>query len=140
MTNRPEIFDQLVRLQIELWNDVDERLKAEHDLPISRLLFLRIIDARHGCRVNDIADDMVITIGGTSKIVDRLEQSGLVARRANPDDRRSSVIELTAAGEKVLTAANATFTAVLDERMPPSAGNLDSLLTTLTALRTGGAR
>ncbi len=140
MTDRAALLDQLVRFQIELWNGIDARLRAEHDLPVSRLTFLRIIDERGGCRVNDIADDMVITIGGTSKIVDQLERSGLVARRANPDDRRSSMIELTPSGVTLLREANATFDDELTRRMPASAGDLDSMLRTLTALRDGGTR
>ncbi len=33
--------------------------------------------------------------------MDRLERDGLAARRANPDDRRSSLVELTADGRHV---------------------------------------
>ncbi|GMA85562.1 hypothetical protein GCM10025868_08120 [Angustibacter aerolatus] len=38
-------------------------------------------------------------------MVDRLEAAGHVARRAHPDDRRSSVVELTPPGADVLARA-----------------------------------
>jgi hypothetical protein len=45
--------------------------------------------------VFDIAEELSLTVGGTSKLVDRIEAAGHCVRRANPDDRRSSIIELT---------------------------------------------
>jgi hypothetical protein len=50
-----------------------------------------------------------MTIGGTSKLVDRIEASGYCTRSPNPGDRRSSVIELTLAGTAVLARAIAVF-------------------------------
>jgi DNA-binding MarR family transcriptional regulator len=39
-----------------------------------------------------------ITVGGTSKLVDRIEAAGLWRRLANPGDSRWRIIELTPAG------------------------------------------
>jgi len=47
----------------------------------------------------------VITVGGTSKLIDRIESSGHCRRRPNPEDGRSSVIELTASGRRLLDKA-----------------------------------
>jgi DNA-binding MarR family transcriptional regulator len=41
--------------------------------------------------------------------VDRIEAAGLCRRRANPDDRRSQIIELTPAGRRLLAKATKTF-------------------------------
>jgi DNA-binding MarR family transcriptional regulator len=38
-----------------------------------------------------------------TNIVDRLEHRGLIARKPNPNDRRSQLINLTASGRKVAT-------------------------------------
>jgi DNA-binding MarR family transcriptional regulator len=59
--------------------------------------------------VYDIAEELSITIGGTSKLVDRIEAAGYCIRRTNPDDRRSSIIELTASGRRVLAKAAKLF-------------------------------
>jgi MarR family transcriptional regulator, organic hydroperoxide resistance regulator len=109
MTDLLVLFDQLIRFETELWNAVDARLRAEFDLPLSRLEPMQVIARRSSCRVYDIAEELSITIGGTSKLVDRIEAAGYCVRRANPDDGRSSIIELTAAGRRVLAKATKVF-------------------------------
>jgi DNA-binding MarR family transcriptional regulator len=52
-----------------------------------------------------------VTVGGTSKLVDRIERSGLIARERDPDDRRASRVALTPAGKRKLTAAIKTYDA-----------------------------
>ena len=91
-----DFFDALVRYETELWNVIDARLHADVGLTLARLEALRVLDRREGtCRVQDIADDLCITVGAASKLVDRLENDGLARRAANPGDRRSSLIRLT---------------------------------------------
>lgn len=57
----------------------------------------------------------MITVGGASKGVDRLEAQGLCTRRANPDDRRSSIVEITPAGQDLLERADAVLERVLGD-------------------------
>jgi len=133
MESTLSFFDQLVRLQIELWNAVDERLRVEHELRLGSFQVMQVV-ARGECRVNDIADDMVITIGGASKLVDRLEASGRVVRRSNPDDRRSSLIALTPLGTTLFAAATATAESELAARLG-SPTDLTRLTAELTSLR-----
>ena len=103
------IFSVLIRFEAELWNAVDTRLRADCDLPLSRFAPMQVIARNGSCRVHDIADELSMTVGGTSKLVDRIEASGYCTRSPNPGDRRSSVIELTAAGSAVLARAAAAF-------------------------------
>ena len=44
----------------------------------------------------------MITSGGMTNRLDRLERAGLVERRPDPDDRRGKLIALTAAGKRVI--------------------------------------
>lgn len=99
------LFSELVRLETELWGAVERRLRADHGLPLPHFEFMRVIARTRNCRVQDIATELSITVGGTSKIVDRMEAAGHCARRANPDDRRSSIVELTPAGKRLLPRA-----------------------------------
>lgn len=142
MVELPEVFNDLVRLEIELWNAVDARLKAEFELTIARFEFLRVIDRIDGCRVQDIASELSITVGGTSKLVDRIEASGYCVRGANPDDRRSSILKLTKSGQRVLARANKVFSEELDRRLgePLTARELQTLARALIKLRRAGAR
>ena len=137
MTDLPGVFRDLVRFQIELWNAVDARLKAAHDLPLTWFEPLSVIAARPGCRVQDIAAELVITVGGTSKLVDRLEAAGLCRRSPHPEDGRSSVIELTDAGRGALDRAGTTYADELRRRLGGAlpAAELDHLATALRRLR-----
>jgi len=135
MPDLPFIFDQLVRLQIELWNGIDARLRDENNLPLGRFQVLRIVASTEDCRVQDIATQLVITIGGASKMVDRIEAAGLCSRVENPSDGRSSHIELTAEGHEALAEATRTFESELELRFDASTSQLDQLGATLSSLR-----
>jgi DNA-binding MarR family transcriptional regulator len=141
MTELLDLFHQLVRFETELWNAVDARLRADFDLPLTRLEPMQIIARHPSCRVNDIAEELSITIGGTSKLVDRIEAAGYCIRRANPDDGRSSVIELTAAGRRLLTKAIKAFEDELETRIGSvvSARSLQQLHSSIVKLRGANA-
>ena len=141
MTDVLDLFHQLVRFETELWNAIDARLRADFDLPLSRLEPMQVIARYPLCRVNDIAEELSITIGGTSKLVDRIEAAGHCVRRANPDDGRSSVIELTAVGRRVLTKAAKAFEDELETRLRSavSARSLQQLHSTVVKLRAANA-
>lgn len=141
MTDTVTLFDELVRAQIELWNAVDTRVRAECGVPLGRIEILRVIDARSGsARVQDIADDLVITVGAASKIADRAEEAGHVERRAHPSDRRSSLVEVTPAGRELLVAGVAAMRAQLgDDLASLSATRRDELAATLRDLRAARA-
>jgi MarR family transcriptional regulator, organic hydroperoxide resistance regulator len=103
------VFDDLVRFEIEMWDAIDARLKKDFGLPLTHFEPMLVIDRHPGCRVYDIARELRITTGGTSKLVDRIEASGYCRRLPNPADRRSSVLELTAAGRGLLERAGEAF-------------------------------
>ena len=118
------LFSDLIRLETELWDLVEARLHRDHDLALSWFEPMQVIDSTPGCRVIDIAEALSITIGGTSKLVDRIENAGWCERSPNPDDGRSSTIRLTRAGRRVLTAARDTFT---DDRQEVPSRYVDSI-------------
>jgi len=103
----------LIRLEIALWDRVNARLQESHELPLAFFEPLLLISRAPGgsMRVGDLARALRITVGGTSKLVDRIERAGLIAREPDPDDRRASRVALTTAGKRRLTAALKTFEA-----------------------------
>ena len=131
------LFSELVRLETELWNAVEGRLRADFGASLPVFEFLQVISRTPDCRVQDIAAELSITVGGTSKIVDRIEASGYCARSANPNDRRSSIIKLTPAGKRLLPR----LTAAVDDELRSRLGvgvpdrSLIQLTKTLTRLR-----
>ena len=73
MSDLRQVFNDLIRFEIELWNAVDTRLKREFDLPMAHFEPMSVMDRLPKCRVYDIAVELGITTGGTSKLVDRIE-------------------------------------------------------------------
>ncbi len=136
-----QLFSDLIRYETELWNAVDARLRAEHDLPLHRFEPMQIVARTRDCRVYDIADALSLTTGGVSKLVDSIESAGYVKRRPNPEDRRSSIIELTPAGRKALARATATFEGELELRVGAALSDraLKQFTATLNALRAANA-
>lgn len=110
-----ELFRGVVRLETELWSRADAAVQASHGIPLTWLEILQTIDAIPGCRVLDITHALAITVGGASKIVDRVERAGLCRREPCPTDARSNTITLTPAGDRMLADANHTFEATLAE-------------------------
>jgi MarR family transcriptional regulator, organic hydroperoxide resistance regulator len=117
MADLPAVFADLVRLEIELWDTVEARLRADLGVGLATAQTLEAVATLDNCRVDDVARRLSITVGGASKTVDRLEQDGLVVRRPHPSDRRSSVIELTRSGARTHTKAQRLIAAELDARI-----------------------
>jgi DNA-binding MarR family transcriptional regulator len=103
----------LIRLEIALWDRIDTRLRESHELPLAFFESLLFVSRapRGSMRVGDLARALRVTVGGTSKLVDRIERAGLIAREPDPDDRRASRVALTAAGKRKLSAAAKTYEA-----------------------------
>jgi MarR family transcriptional regulator, organic hydroperoxide resistance regulator len=138
MTDLRSVFNDLIRFEIELWNAVDTRLKADFDLPLTHFEPMAVIDRTPGCRVYDIGAELLITTGGASKLVDRIEASGYCRRLPNPADRRSSLLQLTPRGRSVLADATVAFDQELQHRLGTAVPErtLRQFAATLSRLRT----
>ena len=141
MADLRQVFDDLVRFETILWGTVDGRLQEECGVGLASLNAMLVIDATPLCRVHDIARAVAITVGGASQAVDRLESAGLCARRANPSDRRSSIVELTPEGAELLRTASPVFDRELDRllRAPLPEAALTDVAGALGILRRSAA-
>ncbi|UAJ81085.1 MarR family transcriptional regulator [Leifsonia sp. ZF2019] len=85
----------------------------------------------------DLAAHTMITTGGMTKRLDRLERAGLVARRTAVGDGRGRVVALTPLGRETIDAAFAAHMAnerrLLDELSADDAATLERILTTWLA-------
>ena len=66
VTDLTALYTDLIRTETRVFNRIDARLRAEHDLTLGQLEFLRILAAHGTCRVYDIARQVDITVGATS--------------------------------------------------------------------------
>lgn len=112
-----EAFARLVRVQTRLWNAVDARIRAEHGVPLTQVTALQVIATTESCKVGDLVGTLHITVGGASKVVDRLVAAGLAARVPNERDRRSPALNPTASGRTLLEAVAPVIGEVLGREM-----------------------
>ena len=117
-TRRGEHLDQLelgawrgfLRAHAALSRELDAELTAAHGLPLSTyevLLFLADSPEGH-MRMSDLADSVLLSRSGLTRLVDRLERDGLVERRSCPGDARGMNAVITAAGRERFARARRT--------------------------------
>ena len=113
--NRIEWLRDLISLEIVLWDRINARLKAQHDLSLAFFESLYFIGRTPdgSLRIGDLARALRITVGATSKLVDRIEAAGLIRRELDADDRRASRVALTEDGRQKLAEASRTYEAEL---------------------------
>ena len=76
----------------------------EHHLsPVEFEVLMRLARSP-GCRLRmtDLAAQTTLSTSGVTRVIDRMERDGLVARVACPSDRRSSFASITEAGRRRL--------------------------------------
>lgn len=79
---------------------------GQNSQPLSSLSALWVlIDAGDPIRLSELADRENVTVPTMSRIVTGLERDGLIARTADPDDGRASLLEVTAAGADLIKGA-----------------------------------
>lgn len=107
----------LIRLEIALWERINSRLSAEHQLSLAffEALYFIARSLEGSLRVGDLARALRITQGATSKLADRIEAAGLIRRAPDADDRRASRVILTTRGRQALADASRTYESALAE-------------------------
>jgi DNA-binding MarR family transcriptional regulator len=79
---------------------IDERLEREHGLTLSSYEVLLLLSqaSDHSLRMGNLADLLLLSRSGLTRLVDRLAGRDLVERHSCPDDRRGTYARLTEAG------------------------------------------
>jgi DNA-binding MarR family transcriptional regulator len=109
-------FAALVRAHAAATRRLSAQLSADHGLTLSDyevLLRLARADERRMRRV-DLADQVLLTASGITRLLDGLEQSGFVERAACASDRRVVYAVLTEAGFDKLREASRSHLTQID--------------------------
>jgi DNA-binding MarR family transcriptional regulator len=99
-----------LRVHAEVTQALDTQMRSEHGLPVSSyevLMFLADADDRR-LRMAEIADRVLLSRSGLTRLVDRLVSQGYVTRCAADEDGRGAFAELTDAGLEKFRAARRT--------------------------------
>jgi len=69
-------------------------------------VLIRTVRSEEGrLTMSEVAAQTVHTSGGTTRLIDRIEEAGYVRRASCPSDRRTTYVEVTPAGEAKLEEA-----------------------------------
>ena len=108
----------MLRVHASLTKALDAELVRAHGLPLSSyevLLFLA--DAPGGrLRMAELADGVLLSRSGLTRLVDRMEREGLLRRERCADDARGYNAAITAKGRKLLQQARRTHLDGVRER------------------------
>ena len=84
---------------------VEEHARADvarHELTLAEFAILEVLYHRGPLLLGEVQRRILVSSGGITYLVDRLEQRGLVERRECPGDRRARYAALTAEGEALV--------------------------------------
>ena len=96
----------LREIRAAFWTQMDAELRAAgHDLNFSQYITLKHL-AEGPTSVTDLANVAQLNPGAMTRLLDKLEQRGMVARFADPTDRRALRIHLTDAGAAIWNEIN----------------------------------
>ena len=108
---------RLVRASAAVTRQLSAQLSADHGLSINAyealLHLVRAPDSR--MRRVDLANGLLLTAGGVTRLLDGLEREGFVAREECASDRRVSYAVLTEAGRDKLREASKSHTRQIRE-------------------------
>ena len=100
----------MLQVHARVTQALDAQMRAEHGLAVSQyevLMFLADAPDRK-LRMSEIADRVLLSRSGLTRLIDRLVQLGYVTRCAAEDDGRGAFAELTDTGLDKLRAARRT--------------------------------
>ena len=75
---------------------------ATHGLTLTEFGILEVLYHKGPLLLGEVQRRILVSSGGVTYLVDRLERKGLVERRACPEDRRARYAALTGEGERLI--------------------------------------
>lgn len=86
--------------------ELERELRVERGLPLPWYEVLLLLhEARGRLRMHELAERMVVNRSSLTRVIDRMEAEGLVARESCPEDGRGWFAVLTPAGREALRRA-----------------------------------
>jgi DNA-binding MarR family transcriptional regulator len=107
-------WNTIVRVQARVAARAEDALAEAELPPLVWHDVLRVLDeATCGIRMFEVADAIVMSRSGLTRLIDRLEEAGLAERRSCPSDRRGSFLAITPAGHETLGRMWAVYEGVI---------------------------
>ena len=109
--NEAMAWEGLLELSRRLRRGAEEALLAEFDLSISMLGVIGRLSLapEHTLRQTALAEAMGLSLSRVSRVIDLLEQRGLIERRSCPADARATNVRMTRSGGALTTRAQSAL-------------------------------
>lgn len=113
---RSQGWRTLAALHGQIESALEHALQAEHDLSVVEYTVLDALSRQDGwhMRMQQLARATALSSSATTRLVNRLEDRGLLRRVLCQDDRRGIYTELTENGHALLDEARPTHDRVLE--------------------------
>ena len=125
------VWRTFLRAHAIITSQLEHDLAAQHMLPLpSYDVLLQLAESpQRRLRMTDLAERVLLSRSGLTRLVDRLSAEGLVARESCPSDARGTFTVLTEAGLARLREAAPTHLRGIEEHMTSrlSPAELDTL-------------
>ena len=106
----------LIRTHARLWDQVEAQMRQDSGLTMARYDVLMQLDMAGGrLGLSELASTVVLSASGLSKLLDRMEVSGLIRREPDPRDARSTFARITPRGRSLVRRARRSHHAWLQE-------------------------
>jgi DNA-binding MarR family transcriptional regulator len=108
-------WHNLLQMSSRVLREFERRLDQRHRIAVTEFDVLITLDNNAPLRMTDLANAVLLSSGGLTRLVGRLEERGLVRREPDAADGRSYQASLTEEGRRALAEARVTHDAVIDE-------------------------
>lgn len=118
-----------------------DRRVAAHDMTRAQWTVLSRLARRPGCTQTELADMMEVERATAGRLLDRLEENGMVRREPDPDDRRVRRVYPTALAERDQTLLREIADGLIDDALADlSAAERDTLVDLMATVRSRTSR
>ena len=115
---------------------LDDELERDAGIPMRWYdVLVHLEDEPDGLRMNELAERILYSKSGFTRVVDRLEEEGLVRRVRPENDRRSILVVLTDAGRKMLDQARTSHRRSIEKHFASHLSDSDVKALARPALR-----
>ncbi|GAB2844337.1 MarR family winged helix-turn-helix transcriptional regulator [Microbacterium insulae] len=113
-----DAWESLFRAQHEIFDDINDDF---HENTLSQAEYDVLLTVTRGddmtARLRDVTANMLISQPSVSRLVDRMAARGLIAKCADPDDGRGSLVRATDAGAAAFRRIASAHGRAIAERM-----------------------
>jgi DNA-binding MarR family transcriptional regulator len=122
MTKRPDdakisVFGSFLRAHQQVSEALNKNLVSERgiSLPWYDVLFQLSLAEGGRLRLQDLAEHVLYSRSGLTRLVDRMETAGLISREPCPQDKRGTFAALTPLGKRELRRSAPTHLRAIEE-------------------------